>query len=115
MLYASRRRGIWRYRRAVPEPLRAFAGRREYILPLKTRDDAQAAQRHAKIHLEAELQFAQWRAQVSGASVKNSDDEEWINGNRFLKRVGLDYVPIESLKADHEDKGNSAQPSEFEQ
>src|SRR5262245_48138479 len=114
MLYASRRRGIWRYRRAVPEPLRAFAGRREYIVSLETRDDAEAGQRHANIHVEAEQQFAQCRAQASGAEDKNSDDDEWAKGHRFLKRVGLDYVSLESLKADHDVNGYSAQPSEFE-
>src|SRR5262245_50483658 len=101
MLYASRsRHGIWRYRRALPEALRSFAGRREYLASLGTRDDAQAAQRHARVHLEAEQQFQRWRAEAAGASVPNND--EWAEGLRFLRRNGLEYISLDQLRAEHQ-------------
>jgi integrase len=101
MLYASRtRHGIWRYRRAVPEPLREVAGRREYVVSLETRDDEEAARRHAKVHLEAEKQFKVWRAQAAGAPVQTWEEDEWAKGLEFLKRNRLEYVPLERLKAD---------------
>src|SRR5262245_26055001 len=109
MLYASRsRHGVWRYRRAVPEPLREVAGRREYVVSLETRDDEEAAQRHAKVHLEAERQFRVWRAQAAGAAVQTGEEDEWAKGLEFLKRNRLEYVPLERLKADDANQVNGS-------
>ena len=95
MLYASRsRHGVWRYRRAIPQPLRGVAGKREYVVSLDTRDDAEAAQRHAKVHIEAEQRFKRWRVEASGTPVPNSEEDEWEKGNRFLRHSGLtDLLP----------------------
>jgi hypothetical protein len=114
MLYASRRRSIWRYRRAVPEALRAVAGRREYIVSLDTRDDVVAAQRHARVHLDAERQFKRWRDQAAGAPVHDSAQDEWMQGQRFLRGSGFNYIPLEQLRAEHDASGLVEQPSEFE-
>jgi hypothetical protein len=114
MLYASRsRHGIWRYRRAIPGPLRSVAGRREYVVSLETRDDAEAAQRHARVHLDAERQFGLWRAQASGA-IESLEENEWARGNRFLTRNGLVFVPLEQLRAEHKSNESPTRPSEFE-
>jgi integrase len=115
MLYASRtRHGIWRYRRAIPGPLRNVAGRREYVVSLETRDDDVAARRHAKVHLEAERQFKLWRAEASGVPVRTSEEDEWSKGVQFLKRNGLDYIPLGQMKVDHESSANPV-PSIFEE
>jgi integrase len=79
---------------------------------LRTRDDAEAAQRHAGVHLEAERQFQRWRAEAAGVPIQNCDD--WAEGLRFLRRNGLEYVPLEQLRAEHNTNGAAEHPSEFE-
>jgi integrase len=114
MLYASRsRHGVWRYRRAIPEPLWRLAGKREYTVSLRTRDDAEATQRHAKVHLDAERQFKLWRAQASGVGEQTTEEDEWAKGREFLKLNRLDYIPFERLKGDH--KSQATIESEYDQ
>jgi Domain of unknown function (DUF6538) len=92
-------RGILRYRRAIPEPLRMVAGKREYIVSLRTSDDEEAAQRYAKVHLEAEKQFKVWRAQAAGVAVQTTEEDEWAKGLQFLKQNRLEYIPLEQLRS----------------
>jgi integrase len=92
----------------------ALLGGGNTLCPWDTRDDLEAAQRHARVHLEAERQFASWRAEAAGVPTQHCAEDEWVRGLRFLSRSGLDYIPLDQLRAEHEANGAAEHPSEFE-
>lgn len=54
--------GVYYFRKAVPDDLRAVLGKREVKISLKTKDPAEAKARHTKVAAEVENQWKAFRA-----------------------------------------------------
>lgn len=109
MPYITRsRHGVWKYRRVIPEPLRALAGKREIVQSLNTKDEQEAEARSLRFHTEAEAWLKSLKArqapnpsrpQEIGDTTGHSEVDDWFRGTAFLAATGL---PLRSRRSmDH--------------
>jgi len=80
--------GVYQFRRAVPEDLRALVGRREEKRSLRTKDPAEARQRHALVLAEVEERWAALRAGPKSLSEPEAHQlaavcyDSWLEAHR---------------------------------
>lgn len=127
MPYITRsRHGVWKYRRAIPGPLRTRAGKREIIVSLGTKDEREAELKSLRVHEDAESLLRAWMVLEKGQGVQRSRGDsgdpsaasaptvasvvaqdrsavdDWYRGLEFLKVHGLAYRPYREGMADEE-------------
>jgi integrase len=113
MQYAQRsRHGIWRYRRAIPQALRAIAGKREFIVSLKTRSETEAQEPYLKAHGDAERYLHGIALLSTNAPPVTSDRAIAERGRAYLQQIGMPYVPLADLQSS---ASTGRGPSELEQ
>lgn len=100
MIYAQRsRHGLWKYRRAIPVPLRKLAGKREINVTLGTRDEQIAQRNYVKTHGVTESYLTDLRKMLANPQHINSAKEASELGMAYLRQIRMSYVPLAKLKA----------------
>ena len=103
MLYSQRsRHGVWKYRRAIPQGLKAIAGKSEIIISLQTKDDQKAQVAYVKTHGATEKYLNALSRVSNNPKSGNNDREMWEVGQAFLRSIKMPYVPLDKLRVQDE-------------
>ncbi|WP_082552694.1 DUF6538 domain-containing protein [Methylobacterium sp. Leaf456] len=113
MPYITRsRHGVWKYRRVIPEPLRALAGKREIVQSLNTKDEQEAEARSLRLHTEAEAWLKSLKSRQAPTTslphelsdtTGHTSVDDWFRGTAFLAATGLPLISYGSMDHIEED------------
>ena len=103
MIYVQQsRHGLWKYRRSIPQHLRAAAGKAEINVSLGTRDEQLAELRYVKVHGDTEVYLGELAKRAASPTRANSNNELAELGRAYMRQLKLPYVPLTVLWANAE-------------